>query len=367
MSKEMCNMDWLNSYRGKVDREKLKYMIKNKEDVRSVDTSEIKDMSGLFYGEKDFNQDISGWDVSNVVDMMEMFSLATSFNQYIGDWDVSNVTNMNSMFSEADHFNQDISGWNVSKVKDMRLMFSRATLFNQNINKWNVSNVTNMGSMFENAKSFNQDLFHWNLSNVTNTLGMFFNAESFNKDISGWNVSSITNMDYMFYGAKSFKQNISGWDLSNVNDMSYMFSFASSFNVSEFVNDDFERYKGLDYPISVSVNADFISDIKTIEKYEINSEKFEICFSGTTNELNHVNLESKLTILVCEKQDEFGESEKSTFILDSDLNKVVRISGNLKDNILNKDVTCKVGVKISKKDNDKNKIKRNNSDRFKYI
>ena len=63
---------------------------------------------------------------------------------HISNWNTSNVTNMSFMFYNASAFNQDISQWNVSNVTDMDLMFYNATEFNQDISQWNVDNVHEM-------------------------------------------------------------------------------------------------------------------------------------------------------------------------------------------------------------------------------
>ena len=119
-----------------VTRAQLDTIISNDEDVTSLDTSSITDMSDLFLNNRTFNQDISRWDVGN-------------------------VTNMNNMFRTASAFNQDISAWNVSKVTGMHYMFYEASAFNQDISEWDVSEVTQMSGMFAYASSFNQDISSW--------------------------------------------------------------------------------------------------------------------------------------------------------------------------------------------------------------
>ena len=101
-----------------VDREMLENMIENDEDVTTVCTSLITDMSSLFYNKSEFNQDLSRWDVSNLTSMYAMFRGAIEFNQDLSGWVVLNVTNMNSMFKDASSFtNQDLSTWDVNKVE----------------------------------------------------------------------------------------------------------------------------------------------------------------------------------------------------------------------------------------------------------
>ena len=96
---------------------------------------------------------ISKWDTSNVTDMTDMFYGATAFNQDIGSWDTSNVTNMSIMFNNATAFNQDIGNWDTSSVTDMRHMFSGATAFNQDLTGWCVTKITSEPNRFTNNSS----------------------------------------------------------------------------------------------------------------------------------------------------------------------------------------------------------------------
>jgi surface protein len=88
-------------------KEELKDLIKqlikergNEGDFNDIDTSEIKDMSYLFFDMAHFNGDISRWDVSNAISMESMF-FQSYFNKDISNWDVSNVVNMKGMFSQC--------------------------------------------------------------------------------------------------------------------------------------------------------------------------------------------------------------------------------------------------------------------------
>jgi surface protein len=178
-----------------ITRTKLVLMIKIGIDVTHVNTCKITDMSHLFEGEIDFNQDISGWDTGK-------------------------VTNMEYMFRNAKSFNQDISGWNTGRVTNMKLMFAYAESFDQPLNKWDVSNVTNMKWMFQHT-SFNQPLNHWDVSNVTTMALMFYQTSAFNQPLDKWNIENVRNMTSMFHTAQAFDQDITIWDVSKVVEHDY--------------------------------------------------------------------------------------------------------------------------------------------------
>lgn len=193
------------------------------QNISSWDMSSVNDMSGMFLYAYAFNQDIGNWDVSSVTDMSNMFSDTTSFNQDIGGWDVSSVINMIALFRNADSFDQDIGDWNVSSVTTMGSMFTNANSFNQSIGSWDVSSVTNMGNMFSSANTFNQDIGNWDTSSVVSMSWMFNNTLYFNQDIGNWDTSSVSETDAMFRNAEAFNQDLGNWNVSSVVSMSSMF------------------------------------------------------------------------------------------------------------------------------------------------
>ena len=101
--------------------------------IASWDTSEITDMSHLFFANAGFNEDLSRWDVSNVTSLEHTFDGATSFNGDLSRWDVSNVVHLHATFRLATSFNGDLSCWDVRQVTDMRSMFEGATSFDRQL------------------------------------------------------------------------------------------------------------------------------------------------------------------------------------------------------------------------------------------
>ena len=128
---EKLSLDDIEVYKPKT-KDELKKLIDKlikerglKADLNDIDTSEIEDMSWLFY-KSEFNGDISRWDVSRVTDMDSMFE-GSKFNSNISRWNTDNIRSMGFMFAYS-QFNGDISRWDVSKVKDMGGMFQNCPL-----------------------------------------------------------------------------------------------------------------------------------------------------------------------------------------------------------------------------------------------
>lgn len=165
----------------------------NDPNISKWDTSNVTNMSAMFFGASSFNQSLNDWNVSNVTTMTKMFSGASKFNQPLDKWKTGNVTSLTEMFSSAPKFNQPLSTWDVSKVKTMDGMFFRAYDFDQPLNDWKTLSVTNLQNTFAEATSFDYPLDNWDTSKVTTMTGTFWAANAFNQNVSGWNVSAVTS------------------------------------------------------------------------------------------------------------------------------------------------------------------------------
>lgn len=130
-------------------------------DLNDINTSEITDMSKLFYevseqvNPKNLKKiDISEWNVSKVTNMFNMFWFCGELKS-VGDlssWDVHEVTNMCGMFQGCDSLESigDLSSWDISSVKYLHYMFYHCQKLKSigDISDWDISSVTNMSCMF---------------------------------------------------------------------------------------------------------------------------------------------------------------------------------------------------------------------------
>ncbi len=168
-------------------------------DLSNISVDLITDFSKLFKNSQreDF-RGIEQWNMSGAKDLSYMFEGAQNFNEDLSRWDTGRVTNMQGIFKDATRFNKNISGWDVSSVRTLKEAFEGASSFNQPLNGWDIGNVEELSFIFADAKSFNQPLDKWDTSKVVNMYRAFARASSFNQDISMWNMGSLYAKNYMF-------------------------------------------------------------------------------------------------------------------------------------------------------------------------
>jgi hypothetical protein len=111
-----------------------------------LNTSNVIYMNNMFNNASAFNQKLDSsttyWNTSSVIDMNNMFNGAILFNNGSTKndganpllFDTTNVTDMTYMFYNASKFNQNLLSWNTSLAyKHMSNMFYLATLYNSGI------------------------------------------------------------------------------------------------------------------------------------------------------------------------------------------------------------------------------------------
>ena len=199
-------------------------------DVSHFDTSQVTDMSLMFdWCNKLTNLDVSQWDTSQVTNMSGMFAFSHSLTSLdVSHFDTSKVTNMHEMFIGSKISMLDVSHWDTSQVTNMyAIFFGCGSLTSLDVSHWNTSQVTNMWQMFDSCPNLTSlDVSHWDTSKVTVMTQMFEDCENLTSlDVSHWDTSQVIYMDYMFNRCKSLKSlDVSHWDTSQVADISYMFA-----------------------------------------------------------------------------------------------------------------------------------------------
>ena len=159
---------------------------KNLENIifsNSLDTSNLKDMSYLFYGYEKLKQlNLSRFSSSLVTSMEHMldscYSLTSiAFNYYY--FDTSETKYFSYMFNNCTSLKTLDIHFNTKKAIDMSYMFSNCTLEEININTFNTSSVTNMRSMFESCTEMKiLDLSSFNTKSFKVFTDMFAKTEN---------------------------------------------------------------------------------------------------------------------------------------------------------------------------------------------
>lgn len=220
--------------------------------LKSIDTSEIQDMSSFFDTTKATELDLTLVDTSNATDMSYMFyngqKLATAD---FSKWNTSKVENFESFLYQCYALAEiDISSFDMSSAKTVRWMFGRdrmtKIILPQNCNLANVEDASYMFGICNNLVEVNTEnltggnncgtvnrmffqcyalpevnLSNFDLSSVEDAGEMFESCSAITKITFGEKAfsSKLTLMSEMFYGCSSLVDlDISNFDLSGITD-----------------------------------------------------------------------------------------------------------------------------------------------------
>lgn len=218
-------------------------------DVSNFNTSNVTDMSGMFYSCSNLSTlDLSSFDTSSVSKMSFMFSLSGVNTLDLSHFNTSNVKNISYMFSWCLSLTSlNVSSWKTTNITDMSNLFTNSGLISLDLSNWDTSNVTDMSNMFNSCKSLsNLDLSNWNTSNVINMNTMFSYTGLASLNVSSFNTSKVTNMEDMFASNLNLTSlDLSNWNMSNVTTISGMFNNCISLNTLNVSNWDTSKVKNM--------------------------------------------------------------------------------------------------------------------------
>lgn len=177
-------------------------VVKNTMNLSALNTSQVKNMSYMFYNAQIPSVSLSGLDCSEVTDMEAMFMNARISQIDLAGLRTSKLTNMECMFEGCQiKDNLDLSGFNTEKVTSMSSLFRNCTATDISLTSFITSNVTDMSSMFEGCQiKENLDLSGFNTEKVTSMSSLFKNCTATDICLTSFNTSNVTNMSSMFSG-----------------------------------------------------------------------------------------------------------------------------------------------------------------------
>lgn len=192
------------------------------EGMKNLDTSEVEDMSEMFYGCKKLETlDLSYFNTEKVVNMSSLFR---------------NCEKLKSL---------DLCNFKTTNVTDMSNMFNNCSaLTSLDVSSLDTKNVTTMANMFSDCKALlSLDLSGFNTSNVTDIRAMFASCENIESlNISSFDTHNVTTMRLLFQGCYKIETlDVSSFNTESVTDMSEVFSWCNNlmtiYASNKWVND----------------------------------------------------------------------------------------------------------------------------------
>ena len=288
-----------------------------------LNTSEVKDMSRMFYGCSALTTlDLKNFNTQNVTNMSSMFAYCLALKSLdLKSFNTQNVTDMSSMFDDCWALTSlDLKNFNTQNVTDMRKMFSDCrTLTSLDLKNFNTQNVTDMSNMFFSCGRLTSlDLQHFNTQNVTNMDGMFFSCEALTSlDLQHFNTQNVTNMEGMFSYCKALTSlDLKNFNTQNVTDMSWMFFDCWTLTSLDLKNFNTENVTNMSLMFS-GCSALTSLDLKNFDTQYVTDmrEMFSYCAALTT-------IHSNATWWCWESENMFADCTKLKGAVAYDKNKV---------------------------------------------
>ena len=180
--------------------------LKQIEGLEYLNTSEVKDMSRMFWGCSALTSlDLKHFNTQNVTNMECMFRRCSALTSLdLKSFNTQNVTDMSGMFKVCWKLTSlDLKNFSTQNVFNMMGMFLDCkALTSLDLKNFNTQNVTNMSSMFAYCPALKSlDLINFNTQNVTNMSWMFQNCVALTSiDLKHFNTQNVTDMSGMFKG-----------------------------------------------------------------------------------------------------------------------------------------------------------------------
>ena len=263
-----------------------------KMDLSGLDTSNVTDMSWLFFGDTSLQHlDLSGFDTRMVTRMDNMFyDCIELLTLDISGFDTHNVTNMEYMFDKCWSLAAlDVSGFDTSKVVNMSDMFAGCrSLASLDVSGFNTEQVTIMSKMFYECSGVAVlDVSGFYTGNVTSMFAMFANCVSLQAlDVSGFDTGRVTDLGNMFQDCWEVPAlDVSGFDTSCARNMECMFFQCHSLtelDVSGFNTANVENMGGL---FEFCYNLKSI-DVSGFETSKVKNMNYMFCYCSNLTELD---------------------------------------------------------------------------------
>jgi hypothetical protein len=166
------------------------------------------------------NLTFTATDSPNTVDTVYCgtFFMDTNFSTIpsINSWGLQ-PTNMSNMFRGNANFNQDLTGIDTSLCTSFNSLFRGCDVFNGSLIGWDGTSCLNVQQMFDSALAFNQPIDHLVLELCTTFALWFTNADSFDQSLAGIKPVAVTSAISMFnlgssLSTANYTATLIGWD-----------------------------------------------------------------------------------------------------------------------------------------------------------